>query len=92
MPSAHCSNQCHQPLEEVLCCNVAGYIGNQSAAPILLEMLERQEGFAGGYYSGIATIASGKLHYAKVIGDVATLRKQTNAERLAREPGDHSQP
>jgi len=63
-------------------CNVAGYIGNKAAAPIMLEIMERQEGFGGGYYSGIATIADGKLHYAKVIGDVATLRKETDAEHL----------
>ena len=63
-------------------CNVAGYIGNKAAAPVLLEMMARQEGFGGGYYSGIATIAEGKLHYAKVIGDVAALRRETNAEHL----------
>ena len=63
-------------------CNVAGYVGDRAAAPIMLDMMERQEGFCGGYYSGIATIAEGKLHYAKVVGDVATLRKQTDAEHL----------
>lgn len=69
-------------LEETYCCNVAGYIGGQAAAPILLDMMERQEGFAGGFYSGIATIAGGTLHYAKVIGDIAALRAQTGALRL----------
>ena len=33
--------------------------GLAAAAPILLEMIERQEGLAGGYYTGIATIADG---------------------------------
>ena len=36
-------------------CNIAGYVGNKPAAPILLEMLRNQEGLAGGYYTGIAT-------------------------------------
>ena len=76
------SGQKNQPLEEVYCCNVAGYIGDKHAAPILLDMLQREEGFAGGYYTGIATIADGKLHYAKVIGDVAALRTQTDARQL----------
>jgi glucosamine--fructose-6-phosphate aminotransferase (isomerizing) len=63
-------------------CNLAGYVGDKAAAPILLEMTARQEGFAGGYYTGIATIAEGKLHYEKVVGDVATLIKETNAMTL----------
>ena len=29
-------------------CNVAGYIGSERAAPILLDMMEKQEGFGGG--------------------------------------------
>ena len=29
-------------------CNIAGFIGRRQAAPILLEMLLRQEGLAGG--------------------------------------------
>ena len=32
-------------------CNLAGYIGRDSAAQVLLDMIERQEGFAGGYYT-----------------------------------------
>lgn len=55
-------------------CNIAGYVGQQPAAPILLDMIERQEGLAGGYFTGIATIADGRLHWAKVVGDVAALR------------------
>ena len=55
-------------------CNIAGYIGDESAAPILLEMTERQQGFAGGYSTGIATICDGELYSAKVVGDVSTLK------------------
>jgi glucosamine 6-phosphate synthetase-like amidotransferase/phosphosugar isomerase protein len=63
-------------------CNMAAYIGNRRAAPLLLDMIERQEGFAGGYYTGIATIDSGKLHWAKVVGDAATLCRETEARDL----------
>ena len=65
-------------------CNIAGYVGNgkKDAAPILLEMLRAQEGFAGGYYSGIATIHEGKLYYAKLTGDVDRLTAQTIAASL----------
>lgn len=65
-------------------CNIAGYVGNgkYEAAPILLEMLRAQEGFAGGYYTGIATIHEGKLYYAKLTGDVDRLTAQTLAASL----------
>lgn len=64
-------------------CVLAGYIGNKPAAPILLDLLEKQEGLAGGYYTGIATLSDGQLHYRKVVGDVAALRRETDAESLA---------
>ena len=64
-------------------CVIAGYIGNKQAAPVLLEMLRREEGLGGGYYSGIATIHEGKLHYAKAGGDTANLIKNTPAAELA---------
>ena len=63
-------------------CVIAGYIGNQPAAPILLEMLRREEGLAGGFYSGIATVDDGILHTEKVVGDAATLIAQTPALQL----------
>ncbi len=63
-------------------CNIAGYVGCQRAAPLLLDMLEREEGLAGGYYTGVATIHKGRLHYRKVVGDTATLRCTTDAEDL----------
>jgi ribosomal protein S18 acetylase RimI-like enzyme len=63
-------------------CVIAGYIGSQQAAPILLEMLEREEGFAGAFYTGLATIHDGKLHYEKVVGDAAALRRQSRAMDL----------
>lgn len=63
-------------------CVIAGYIGNEPAAPILLEMLKREEGLAGGFYTGISTVHEGKLYYAKVIGDVDTLIRETAAMNL----------
>ena len=65
-------------------CNIAGYVGNgkKEAAPILLEMLRAQEGFAGGYYSGIATVHEGRIYYAKLTGDVDRLTAQTVAATL----------
>ena len=63
-------------------CNIAGYVGTERAAPILLELIERQEGLAGGYYTGIATIHEGRLHWRKVVGDCARLREETDADDL----------
>jgi hypothetical protein len=63
-------------------CVIAGYIGSKQAAPILLEMLQREEGLGGGYYSGIATIHEGKLYYEKLVGDTANLIKNTRALEL----------
>ena len=63
-------------------CVLAGYVGSEPAAPILLKMMEKQEGLAGGFYSGVATVADGQLHYAKVVGDFGRLRRETDAERL----------
>ncbi len=63
-------------------CNIAGFIGGQRAAPVLLEMLKKQEGFAGGYYTGLATISEGRLYHAKVIGDTDQLIADTDAQDL----------
>ncbi len=60
-------------------CNISGYIGNKNAAPILIDMMKNQEGFAGGYYTGISTIYNGKIYHAKVLGGVSELLKNTNA-------------
>ena len=60
-------------------CNIAGYVGNRRAAPILLDMLRKEQGFDAGYYTGIATIHEGKLYWRKVVGDVDELIKNTDA-------------
>lgn len=63
-------------------CNIAGYIGSKRAAPILIEMMKKQEGFMGGYYSGITTISNGQLYHCKVVGDVDRLTRETDASKL----------
>lgn len=60
-------------------CNIAGYAGNKQAAPILLEMLRKQELYDGGMSTGIATIYEGKLHYRSYVGTVEELIKNTDA-------------
>lgn len=63
-------------------CNMAAFAGSEPAAPVLLEMLERQEGLWSGHFSGISTYHEGKIYTARVCGDVARLRRETDAEKL----------
>ena len=74
-------------------CNIAGYAGDRQAAPILLEMLRAQQDFDGGLSTGVATIHEGKLHYRKLVGNVADLIRNTDGLEL---PGSigiaHSRP
>ena len=60
-------------------CNIAGYVGSNQAAPLLLEMIRRQQWLDGGMSTGIATIHEGKLYCRKVVGDVDTLIRETDA-------------
>ncbi len=74
-------------------CNIAGYIGKKQAAPILIDMIRRQEHYDGSAGTGIATVHNGILHTAKVVGDVETLIRETDALKF---PGTigiaHSRP
>ena len=78
-------------------CNIAGYVGAKRAAPVLIEMMKRQEFYDGGMSTGIATIHEGKLYFRKVLGDVETLLRETDALDLpgtvgiihSRPGGDH---
>ena len=63
-------------------CNIAGYIGAHRAAPILIEMLRVQEGLNAGFYTGIATLHEGQIHYRKVVGNLSDLLSQTDAADL----------
>ena len=74
-------------------CTIAGYTGNRRAAPILIDMIRREQFFDGGLSTGIATIHEGKLYTAKVLGDVDTLLRETDALRFPGTTGIiHSRP
>lgn len=60
-------------------CNIAGYAGSRRAAPILIEMLKRQEIYDGGLATGIATVHEGKLYMRKVAGNLEELLRDTDA-------------
>ncbi len=63
-------------------CNIAGYTGHRQAAPILLEMLRRQQPYDGDMSTGVATLHEGKLHYRMIAGDVDTLIRETDVLEL----------
>ena len=63
-------------------CNIAGYAGTRQAAPILLEMLQRQEWYDGNVSTGVVTIHEGKLHYRKIVGTVDDLIEKTDVLEL----------
>lgn len=77
-------------------CNIAGYVGERQAAPILIDMMRKQEGLDAGFYTGIATIHEGKIYYRKLVGDLDRLLAETDAASLpgnigiihSRTPGD----
>lgn len=60
-------------------CILAGYVGHQQAAPVLMDMLRREQGLGGGYMTGIATVANGRLYCEKVVGDLDVLLRETPA-------------
>lgn len=63
-------------------CNIAGYVGTKQAAPILIDMIRKQEGLNAGFYTGIATVHEGKIYYAKLAGDLEHLLENTEAAAL----------
>lgn len=74
-------------------CNIAGYIGDKPAAPILIDMIKRQEYLDGGLSTGIATVDNGVLHFAKVTGNAEELIKKTDAMNFPGTSGIiHSRP
>ena len=60
-------------------CNIAGYIGKKQAAPILCEMMKREEAFWGGYYTGITVHDGNRLQTVKVVGNMENLLHETDA-------------
>lgn len=63
-------------------CNIAGYIGKRQAAPILIEMMRREEGYAGGFYTGITVHNGARLASEKVLGDLSRLEADTSCASL----------
>lgn len=63
-------------------CTIAGYAGKKAAAPILIEMMRKEQFMDGGLSTGIATIHEGKLYTAKVTGDLDELLRTTDAMNL----------
>ncbi|MBE6597607.1 MAG: hypothetical protein E7641_08075 [Ruminococcaceae bacterium] len=63
-------------------CTIAGYAGNRRAAPILIEMMRKEQYLDSGFFTGIATIHEGKLYTAKVVGDLDVLLSETDALEL----------
>ena len=63
-------------------CNIAGYIGRREAAPILVEMMKREEGYAAGYYTGITVHDGAALGTRKVMGGLDRLLAETEALSL----------
>ena len=60
-------------------CHIAGYAGTKQAAPLLLDMIRRQEYYDGNVCTGIATLHNGRIYCRKVVGDVDTLINTTDA-------------
>ncbi|MBR5139671.1 MAG: hypothetical protein IKV16_01325 [Clostridia bacterium] len=63
-------------------CNIAGYVGERDAAPILIEMLRAEEGIDAGFYTGLATVHEGKIYYRKICGNLDKLLRETDAASL----------
>ena len=63
-------------------CNIAGYVGEKEAAPILIELFRKQEGLFGGFFTGIATHDGARLDYCKIQGELKILLNETNAASL----------
>ena len=60
-------------------CNIAGYAGPRRAAPILIDLMRRQEYYEGGVCTGITTVHEGRIYTAKVVGNLDTLLRETGA-------------
>ena len=68
-------------------CNIAGYVGKMSAAPILIKMIRIQQGINAGFYTGLAVHDGKTLDYRKTIGDLDTLLDTTDADKLCGNTG-----
>lgn len=63
-------------------CNIAGYVGTRRAAPILLEMFRKQEGWDCGHYTGVATVDNAGLYVEKDIGHLEMVLAKHDIENM----------
>ncbi len=63
-------------------CNIAGYVGTKQAAPVIIEMLRKQESWDAGFYTGIATLHDGTHSIHKVVGSTKELLEQIPAMQM----------
>jgi glucosamine 6-phosphate synthetase-like amidotransferase/phosphosugar isomerase protein len=63
-------------------CQLAAYVGDREATPILLESLRLQEGYMGANATGIATLHEGSIHLIKDNGPVDEVVSKTRISTL----------
>jgi len=62
-------------------CGIVGYVGNETAAPILVRALKRLE-YRGYDSAGVASVEDGRLHVAKDSGKIDEINMRVGLERL----------
>jgi glucosamine--fructose-6-phosphate aminotransferase (isomerizing) len=65
-------------------CGIIGFVGNEPAAPIVLEGLLKLE-YRGYDSAGVASIGNGKLHLKKDVGKIGEIDRK---HKLAKLPGN----
>jgi glucosamine--fructose-6-phosphate aminotransferase (isomerizing) len=64
-------------------CQLVGYIGYRSIAPLILNALELQEGYLGAHATGMGVIdPKGKIQIQKATGPVISVKKSTIITKL----------
>ena len=63
-------------------CQLAAYVGDREATPILLESLRFQEGYMGANATGVATLHKGSIHLIKDSGPVDEVKSKTEISTL----------
>ncbi len=63
-------------------CQLAAYVGDRPVAPLLLESLRLQEGYAGGQATGLATLSDGGISLVKKPGPVEHVKSNSGIASL----------